>query len=949
MTKDLTAFFCPKSVAVIGASRSPEKLGAIVLKNITDSGFTGQIYPVNPNADTINNLKCYPNIKSLPEAVDLIVMAIPGVAVLEELQQVGEKGMKNVVVFAAGFKETGPEGEKLEQQLITTAQKYELNVLGPNCFGFVNNLCPINVTFGQLVNKPGNLRFISQSGAIAASLFDWCKSTNLGFSQFITLGNKAVLNENDILEYFQTHQNTLSHIDQTGLSTVSPIGLYLESIIDGKKFLTLTKQISQKDPIFIIKPGKTQAAAKAMQSHTGAIAGEDAVLGAALAQAGVIRCETLEDFFDLSRAFSFENAPIGPKVAIISNAGGPAVISADAITKEGLKLAEFDTSTKEKLTQILPRSASLLNPVDILGDALADNFAQAAEIILKNNEVHTLIVILTPQIMTQVEKTAQYLGNLSKKYKKPIFCSFIGGSLVVQGEQILNEYKIPVFRFPERAIAVTGAMWNFKKRQEIQDSPSTDQQPVVQIDLEKIQPVVEKAKSNNQKTLDNLQANEILQAAGIPTPPTQTITDLDQAKLFTQSNNWPVVLKLSSPGLLHKKEVGGVVTDINNDDQLETAWNKLQQKITQLDPAICSHVSVQIQKEILNGVEVIIGVKNDPTFGGVLLFGAGGSLAELIADRNLFLLPLTVFQAKKLVEKSKIYSILKGYGIEPSYALDKLYELMVRLGKLGELIPEVSDIEINPVIVTLNDVWAVDGKVILNQGETKPATAPRFAAATTKSSQILAGNFHYLELEAEVPFDFQPGQYISVKVAPDRINCYSLFSHNGNKFSLLVDTTPGGPGSKFFANLKANDKITFLGPFGTFTLKPADGAKQLLFLGTGSGLAPLRPQIEAVLSQPNLPVTLYLSFRTSKEVICQDYLEKLAQVHPNFHYKITVDQADEYWQGSVGYLTELIKEDIHDATDYSVYLCGSKIMIDNTTALLQELGLPKTRIYTEKL
>lgn len=948
--RDLTAFFNPKSVCLIGASRSPEKLGAIVLKNITVSGFGGKIYLVNPQADTINDTKCYPDVKSLPEIPDLAVMAVPGQVVLQLLPEIGEKGIKNIVVFAAGFKETGPEGAKLEQELVEISQKYGLNILGPNCFGFVNNLAPINVTFGQPLTASGNLRFISQSGAIASSVFDWCRSTNLGFSEFITLGNKAVINENDILEYFQSHPpKELPAGEKEGLSQTAPIGLYLESISNGAEFLSTAEKITKTNPIFIIKPGKTSAAAKAMQSHTGAIAGEDAVLGAALNQAGVIRAQTLEDFFDYSKAFSWENPPEGPRTAIISNAGGPAVISADAVIEEGLKLAELDEKTKQNLSEFLPRSASLLNPVDVLGDALADQYCQAAEVILQNDQVHSVVAILTPQIMTQINKTAQSLGALSRKYQKPILCSFIGGTQIFAGEQILNHYKIPAFRFPERAIASLGAMWRFKKQQEAIPLSIPAGEPDIPLAEEKIQAILSKAESAGQKTLDNLEANELLAAAGIAAPPTGLVSNPEEAKAFCQQNGWPVVLKFSSPGLLHKKDVGGVITDITDSQQLENAWEKLGQKTAQLDDEIRTKVRIQIQKEVLNGVETIIGVKKDPTFGAVLLFGAGGSFAELIADRNLYLLPINTAQAKKLVEGSKIFTVLKGYGIEAPYALDKLYQTIVRLGKLAQSLPEVSDIEINPLIITLNDVWAVDGKVILTQNRPSVNT-PKFQSAAALTCTNLAAKFHYFEFEVSSPFTYLPGQYISVKVAPNRINCYSIVTHEGtNKFSLLVDTSPGGPGSMFFENLKTGDKISFLGPFGNFTLKTGDQTQHLLFLGTGCGIAPLRSQIEAALKQLALPVTLYFSLSSSEDVFWQDYLEGLAQKYPNFNYKITVDAPGENWQGEVGYLTELIKKDIPDASGYTAYLCGSKTMAAEAAALLLERGLPRERIYSERI
>jgi len=839
---DVTTLLSPKSIAVIGASRTPDKVGGIILKNILSSKFPGKVYPINPNADKIGELPCFPDITSLPEAVDLAVIVLPSSAVLASLDQIGAKGIKNVVVITAGFKEIGAEGEALEKQLLETATKYQLNLLGPNCLGFVNNTTPLNATFGQTENLLGNLAFISQSGAIAASLFDWCQSVGLGFSHFVTLGNKSVLNENDFLSYFSTlNSQSLPAGRQVstlnpGLSPVSPIGLYLESISNGPEFLRLTTEISKSNPVFIIKPGKTTAAATAMQSHTGAIAGADDIFDTALTQAGVIRCQTLEDFFDLSRAFAWEKAPAGPRVAIISNAGGPAVISADAVITSGLELAKFSPDIQARLTEALPRFASIVNPVDVLGDALAERYAAAADIILGSGQADSLLFILTPQMMTQVQKTAEAIGNLSAKYGKPIFCSFIGGRQVSEGEKILNQKLIPSFRFPEQAIAAIGSMWHW---QQLKTRPQPEQ-PNLDIPLpenmDRIKSIISSATAKNHPSLDSLEADEIMSHLGLPTPPSAAVGSLDEAKYFTQRQGWPVVLKLSSPYLLHKANVGGLVTNIWDEHQLEIAWDHLSHKLVELPQITRNNLRFHIQKEVTSGIEVIVGIKHDPTFGPVLLFGAGGQLAELVADRNLKILPVTRSQVASLVSKSRVSKLLEAHPGEPPYALEPLYDLIVRLTQLVPLIPEATDIEINPVIITQNAVWAIDSKIVLAGKAAHPIITPKFHSATVSVSQVLAAKFHYFEFTSEEPLAYQPGQYISVKVAPNRINSYSIAgSTNDHSFSLLVDTSPGGPGSKFFENLQNGDKIAYMGPFGIFTFKPDDGSKQILFLGTGTG------------------------------------------------------------------------------------------------------------------
>jgi acetyltransferase len=944
--KDLTALLSPKTVAVIGASRSPEKVGAIVLKNIIDSKFPGKLYPVNPNVSDINGLTCYSDVNSLPEVVDLAIVALPVNLVSQTLNQIGEKGIKNVLIYTAGYKEIGPEGQKLEDEMLEIAGKYSLQILGPNCLGFVNNNCPINATFGQPSQKTGNLRFISQSGAIAASLFDWCNSTSLGFSDFITLGNKTVLNENDFLEFFHD-TNPKSDTPHT----CHPIGLYLESISKGSEFIRIAQKISLTDPVFIIKPGKTKEAASAMKSHTGSIAGEDSILEAALSQAGIIRAQTMEDFFDLSRAFAWENAPTGPRVAIISNAGGPAVISADAVVASGLELAQFDTDTKTKLQEVLPRSAGILNPVDVLGDALADRYAKAAEIILSTNLADSLLVILTPQVMTQVKKTAQAITDLSKKYAKPIFCCFIGGQLVSEGEQILNQNQIPSFRFPERAISTIGAMWQWKKRQlqpvELQAPSQFSPAP----DSDRIKEIVKGALSSAHPSLNNLEANEVVSLLGIPTPATRQVDSVEGAREFAGQIGWPIVLKLSSPGLLHKATVGGVVTNIWDGTQLELAWERLNHNITLIPDSSRADLKFQVQKDVSTGIEVIVGLKHDPTFGPVLLFGAGGQLAELVADRNLKILPVSREQVKKLVEGSKVRKLLQNHPGEPEYPLEKLYDLIVNFTQLIPLVPEATDIEINPVIITHNDVWAVDTKIVLGGLVPRPAVIPSaFHTAAVLSNNVLAAKFRLLEFESEQPLVYKAGQYISIKVAPNRINSYSIASQTDErKFQLLVDTSPGGPGSKFFENVKPGDKVAYLGPFGIFTYKPDDGAKRLLFFGTGSGCSPLRSILEAAIKHPAVEdsIDFYFGLRHTSDVFWQDYFQKLQQEHPNFHYKISLSQPDETWQGAVGHVTELLEKEIPDASQCAAYLCGNPKMMEEATKILIAHNCPKERIYSE--
>ncbi len=951
MPTELTNFFYPKSIAIIGASRSPEKLGSIVVKNIKESGYSGKIFPINPNATDIQGFTAFVDVSAIPEVPELAIVCIPSTVVGDAVTKLGEKGVKNVVVLSAGFKEIGAEGEKLEKNLIDIAKKFSINLLGPNCLGFVNTQISLNATFAEKVQESGNLRFITQSGAIAASLVDYCNTTGLGVSEFVTLGNKAGITENDILFNFlrQSQDQLVTHLPE-GLSNVRPIGLYLESIANGPELLRYISEISKKDPVLIIKPGKTTAAAKAMQSHTGAIAGEDAVLDEVLKQSGAIRCYTLEEFFDYSRAFAWENSPLGPKVAVISNAGGPAVISADSVVTSGLEFAQFDDATKTKLQNVLPRSASIINPVDVLGDALSDRFAEAIEIVLQNSEVDSLIVLLTPQLMTEAEKTAQVIGELSKKYAKPILCSFIGGRAVEQGTKALNKYKIPSFEFPERAIKALSAMWQFKKRQINNPEELAGTPFEITPETGVIRTIIQKTVTEGSTTVGNVDVDSIFKVVGINTPPTKNVVSIDEAKTFAAENGWPVVLKLSAPGLIHKDKVGGVILNIIDNVGLEKAWMDLLLNAEKLSTEIKKTISFQIQKDVMSGVEIIIGIKTDPTFGPLLLFGAGGHYADLIGDKNIHLLPVELTDAKKIVEGSKIYSLLKDKDGVAQYALEKLYDLIVRVGKMGELIPEATDIEINPVIVTKDNVWAVDGKIIIKESK-KPAVGPKLKEATCTVHTVPATKFNYFEFETAEPFDFKAGQYVSVKVSDTAIRAYSIASKLGpNKYALLVDTRPGGPGSQFFDKIKVGEKMQFLGPFGVFVLHNDDGSDHKIFLATGSGISALRCMIETSLEEEHSTAahTLYYGLTREEEIFWKDTFDNLKQKYPQFNYEYVLYEPSPAWTGPRGFNTDLVKQNFKDTMNCSAYLCGHPAMIKGATDLLKQTGCQESRIYSER-
>lgn len=711
-TKQLQRLFNPRSIAIIGASPHPEKVGHIVMENIHSGGFTGEIFLINPNEQRIGEKICYPHYGALPAVPDLAVIAVPAAVALSLLPDIAKKGTKNIVIFSAGFKESGAAGEALEEKLAQLAQQYDLAVLGPNCLGFLNTQDHLNVTFGQAAMTPGTVRFISQSGAMATGLFDWASYTGVGFSEFITLGNKTVLSENDIFEYWQSEPAPSAANQRrdraAGLSGYRPIGLYLESIDEGKTFLNLATKLSRRDPLFILKPGKSKAAQAAMHSHTGALAGDNAVLDAAMQQAGIIRCSGAEDLFDLAKGFAWERAPEGPRVAIVSNAGGPAVMSTDILAEQGLELAPLPLSLQKKIARILPAAANSHNPIDVLGDALADRYRRAIDLVLASSSVDALMVIVTPQIMTQIEATAEVIGQLSKKYKKPIVCSFMGGSLIAAGEKILNAYKIPSFRFPERALWTLGRMYWWRCWKKNYKKVSLRPVSISGSRAQTINGLLSPLQRSAQKILTPLQANQLAMEWGIPTPATQLVSSLSEAEQFARKQQFPVVLKVSSPQMLHKTEAHGVIVNISDETVLATAYKRLT-ALTKKMPGS----GIQIQKQISDGLEIIVGVKRDPSFGNVLLFGAGGVLAELVQDTQLAIFPIDKRAIQNLIMHSKIGRLLQGFRAEKAYAVAALVDLIFKLTTFVEAVPLFKEIEINPVIVTHTNVYAVDVKAIL--------------------------------------------------------------------------------------------------------------------------------------------------------------------------------------------------------------------------------------------
>jgi len=678
----LPKLFSPTSIAVLGVSKDTTKVGHICLRNIKNSNYSGEVYPVNPAGGEILGYPVFTNSDQVKKIPDLCVISLPIDIALAEIEKTAKRGWKNFVVYTAGFKESGTVGAKKEEQLKELIIKYELNLLGPNCFGFVNNRIHLNLTFGQTVNTYADLNFISQSGAIAASIFDWASYHGIGFSDFVTLGNKTSLDECDVLEHW------ISEYEKTGVK--KPIGMYLESINDGRRFLSLVSKVTPFVPVFIIKPGKSDLAKKSMKSHTGSLAGSDVVLDGAFKQYGVIRCSNLGELFDMIMAISWGKIPHGNSGAIISNAGGPAVISSDLISENNLSLVEFDEATKKKLYEHLPPSASVIDPIDVLGDALADSYAQSLATVLTQPSVKFVLAILTPQIMTQIEQTALALSLATNTSEVPVYATFIGGKEVLKGTKILSEKKIPHFSFPEDAIKVISKLyWWSEVRGRIE--------PVI---LSK-----NFASTGNRKVLSYKELEALIKKYSLQSPKYLEITAEKVLLDVQETLGYPVVLKISDENVLHKTEQKGVYVNISDKTDLHARFRDLRNAFP--------NSTIIAQEQISDGVEIILGVKRDPNFGHVLMFGGGGVFTELVADINLRILPLGNDDYFEFISSSKVFKLLSGYRNMEKVNLNALERLIKNVSKMVLEIPEIVEFEINPVISTSKKSYSVDIKCIL--------------------------------------------------------------------------------------------------------------------------------------------------------------------------------------------------------------------------------------------
>ncbi|MBA7466184.1 Peptidyl-lysine N-acetyltransferase Pat [subsurface metagenome] len=675
--------FNPKSIAVIGASRQEGKVGHSVLKNLLQYGYPGKIYPINPKAKEILRTRTYSTIFAVEGEIDLAVVAIPSQFVPSILKDCVNRGIGAVVIISAGFKESGKQGSQLERELVETIKNSSIRVLGPNCLGIIDTASSLNASFAAGMPSPGNIAFFSQSGALCTAVLDWALGEDVGFSKFISLGNKADIDEVDLLLTLADDQETKVILG------------YLEGIEDGVRFMEVAKEVSRKKPVIIIKSGRTQAGARAASSHTGTLTGLDTAYEAAFRQCGIIRAETVQTLFDYAIAFAHQPLPRGPNLAILTNAGGPGIIAADAVENSILQMASFRENTISKLRKELPSNASIYNPVDVIGDAGADRYEKAMKTIVNDPGVDSLTVILAPQAMTDIKETAEVISKISSAVSdKPIVSSFMGRLEVKQGIRILRSGKIPNYSYPERTISALEAMVKYRKWKEM---PS-DKILSFEVNKKKAEKIFTKAKEKSEANLTAEETREVLSAYGFFLPQRIVTETSREAISAANSLGYPVVMKIVSPDILHKSDVGGVKVGITEKSQVARSFEDLISNAKRFMPEALI-LGVTVEEMIAPGKEVVLGSSRDPSFGPLLMFGLGGIYVEVLKDVSFRIAPLTFNEADLMIKEIRSYPILKGVrGEEPS-DLIAVREALLRLSQLVTDFSEILEIDINPLMV----------------------------------------------------------------------------------------------------------------------------------------------------------------------------------------------------------------------------------------------------------
>lgn len=700
----LDSLFIPNSVAVIGASSRPGTVGRTVLENLLHRGFQGKVYAVNAKHPEVLGLKAYKSIRDIPEAVDLAVVATPAATVQHLIGECVESGTKSAVVISAGFRECGTEGVALEQQIQEQLRRSSMRLIGPNCLGIMNPTIGLNATFAKDAPQAGNVAFLSQSGALLTAILDWSHREEVGFSAIVSTGSMLDVGWGDLIYYFGDDPHTKS------------ILLYMESVGDARSFLSAAREVALTKPIIVIKAGRSEAASRAAASHTGALTGSDEVLDAAFRRSGVLRVRNIADLFYMAEVLGRQPRPKGPRLTILTNAGGPAVLATDSLVANGGELAELSPESLRRLDEFLPAHWSHNNPIDVLGDADSERYARALEIASQDPNSDGLLVILAPQGMTDPSQIAERLKPYAKKSGKPVLASWMGGNSIAAGEGALNSAGIPTFPYPDTAAQAFTHMWRYTYNlRGLYETPTlADQSELGSASRNQVEQIIQNARRPSRVLLTEVESKQLLSLYGIPTVETRVAASEDEAVVFASKIGFPVVLKVFSETITHKTDVGGVKLNLLDEAAVRSAYRAIKFSVAEKVGADqFAGVTVQTMVKI-DGYELILGSSVDPQFGPVILFGSGGQLVEVYRDRALALPPLNTTLAQRMMEQTRIFTALKGVRGRKPVNMEALEHLLVRFSQLVLEQPWIAEIDINPLLASPERLLALDARILLH-------------------------------------------------------------------------------------------------------------------------------------------------------------------------------------------------------------------------------------------
>jgi len=701
-TAGLQQLFEPRSVAIVGASTKPGKVGHDILRNMLSSGFAGDVYPVNPHAEEILGVKCYPSIVDVEGDVDLAVIVVPAPAVLSVLEECGQKKIGMAIVISAGFKEAGPEGIERERKLGELAHKLGIRVVGPNCLGVMSTGNGLNATFAAEMPRKGNVALMSQSGALATAIIDWSIQQGIGYSKFVSFGNGVDVGVVDLLREWEDDAE----------STV--IVAYMEGLPNGPEFVEVARQVSMKKPVIVVKSGSTQAGARAVSSHTGSLAGSENAYNAAFLQSGVIRARSMEELFDLAVAFAYQGPPAGRSVGIVTNAGGPGIMATDAVERAQLRLGSLEQDTVRALRKRLPEASNFYNPVDVLGDADPDRYSYAAEYLLRDPNIDAVLAVLTPQAMTDPTRTAEKLAFVAAQSKKPVVASFMGGQAVEKATEVLGERGVPAYAYPERGVEALAKMAQYR---EWREEPPDEYVRVVPY-TGGVRQTFSEARAEGRVNLGEVEARAVLQAYGLRVPESRVAESAEEAGDHAEEIGFPVVMKIISPDILHKSDVGGVRLGIRSRQEAMDAYELMMLRIRRYAPDATLR-GVFVQEMVASGREVIVGSTRDPQFGPMIMFGLGGIYVEVLKDVSFRLAPLGERHARRMINEVRAAALLRGARGEKPSDIDAIVDTLLTVSQMVTDFPEILEMDINPLKVgeVGEGAVAVDARITISEAD----------------------------------------------------------------------------------------------------------------------------------------------------------------------------------------------------------------------------------------